>query len=212
MLPFWFFGARVAALSGPMAWASLNGASSNVTLSNNDLTATHSNTTGNSGVRSAAVKNSGSFNIEFTTTNWAATGGCVGLITAAGTLTNFVTDGTNCIAIYRSNGAIWSNGANSTLTLGAIVNGDIVQIAINFTSQKVWARKAPSGNWNGQVIGSQNPENGTGGVSFSSFAATTLAPAVGFGAGAANDVVTANFGASSFTGAVPDGFTPGWPL
>jgi hypothetical protein len=210
MLSLW--GVPSVATRGAVQFATLNGASSNVTMSNGNLTATHANTTGNAGVRSASVKDAGLYNFEFTTTTWAATGGCVGLITAAGTLTNFVTDGTNCIAIYRSNGAIWSNGANSTLSLGAIVNGDIVQIAINFTSQKVWARKAPSGNWNGQVIGSQNPENGTGGVSFSNFAATTLAPAVGFGAGAANDVVTANFGATVLSGAVPSGFTAGWPV
>lgn len=184
----------------------------NVTLSNGGLTATHSNTTGNSGVRGLGAKNSGKAYFEMTCTDFAATGGCVGLMTAAATYTNFVTDGTNSAVVYRSNGNIWANGANSLLSLGAISDGDIIGIAVDLDNDKVWFRKAPSGNWNGQVIGSQNPAGNVGGASISNFSGTTLRPAVGYGAGAANDVVTANFGASAFSGTPPSGFTRGWMI
>jgi hypothetical protein len=40
-----------------------------------------------------------------------------------------------------------------------------------------------------------------------------MVPFVTFGGspGSANNVITANFGASAFSGAVPSGFTSGWP-
>jgi hypothetical protein len=57
----------------------------------------------------------------------------------------------------------------------------------------------------------ENPDTGTGGVVIP---AGTIVPIVVFGGGGGvpNNVVTANFGASAFSGAVPSGFTSGWPV
>lgn len=185
---------------------------SNVTLSNNNRTATHANTTNNSGARSSTGKNSGKWYLEFTCTDLDGAFDCVGFLTAAGTFTNMVTDGTNCIAMYRGTGNVF---VNSVLAIsgagigGAIDDGDLVQFAIDLDSEQVWVR-ANSGNWNGNV-GTQ--PGGSGGVSIAAYAATTLAPAVGFGGAStqSGDNVTLNFGQSPMVNAVPSGFTAGWP-
>lgn len=197
-----------------LSFASLDGTATNVTLSNGNLTATHANTTDNSGARSTAQQSSGKWYFEVTLTDVDGNADCVAVITAPATYTNLITNGTNCAAVYRSTGNIFSNNANSGRTLGALADGDIIGVAVDLDNEKVWFRKAPSGNWNGQVIGSQNPATNTGGVSISSYAATTMAPAVGFGGPStqAGDVMTANFGATAFTGTVPSGFTSGWGI
>jgi hypothetical protein len=190
-----------------------SGTVSNVTLSNGNLTATHSNTTDNSGARSTAGKNGGKLYFEVAATDLDGNADAIGIITAAGTFTNFVTNGTNCAAVYRNTGNIFTNNANSGRTLGALVDGDVIGVAVDLDNDKVWFRKAPSGLWNGQAIGSQDPAANIGGASISSFSSTTMAPAIGFGGPStqAGDNMTANFGATAFVGAVPTGFTAGWP-
>ncbi len=196
-------GSAVAAIS---PWASFDGSNTNATITNLGLTATHSNSS-LGGARSASAKNSGLYYFEITGTTLISSS-CLGLLTAAGTYTNFVVNGTNCVAIYQG-GAIWSNGANSTKTLGALSNGDIIGIAMDFGNAKVWARKSPSGNWNGDAAA--NPATNTNGISTSSFSATTLTPAVGWSNASGGDD-TANFGLGSFSGTTPSGFTAGWPV
>ena len=177
----------------------------NATLSADNLTATHINGAALGGVKTSSGKNAGTYYFEMTLST-ASTSSGVGLMTPAATYTNLVLNGTNCAVVYQS-GAIWSNNANTAQTLGALANGDIIGVAVDFTNQKVWFRKTPSGNWNG--VGANNPATNTGGVSISAFSATTLAPAIGW-SNVAGGVVTSNFGASSFSGAVPSGFTAGW--
>lgn len=187
-------------------YATFNGVNSGATISNAGLTATHA--TGSvGGARSATAKNSGLYYFEMTLTLAEANSG-VGLITAAGTYTNIVIDGVSCAVVYQS-GAIWSNNANSGRSLGALANGNIIGIAVDLDNNKVWFRKSPSGNWNGS--GTDNPATNTGGVSISTFSATTLSPAVAW-ANSSGGIVTANFGGSSFSGTLPSGFTSGWPL
>lgn len=187
----------------PVALASFDGAATNVTLSNGNLTATHSNTTSNSGVRSASQQSSGKYYFEVTATQTAGSGDCVGVITAAGTYTNLVTNGSNCGVQYRA-GAIWANNANSTLSGGNIANGNIVGVAVDLDNDKIWFQQFFG--WNGLAVTSENPATNTGGVSISSFSGTTLSPAVGFAATASGNF-TANFGATTFKGNVPSGFS-----
>ena len=103
------------------------------------------------------------------------------------------------------NGVSNATNLNSGVALPA---GTVVGIAVDFTNHLIWFRMAPSGNWNGS--GTANPATGVGGITFSTGA---MVPFVTFGGsgGAAGNVITANFGASSFTGTVPSGFYSGWP-
>lgn len=200
-----------AAMAVAGVYATFNGTTSNVTLSNGNLTVTHSNTTANAGARSTALKSSGKFYFEVTATDLDGAFDAIGILTAAGTLTNLVTNGTNCGVVYRASGAIWGNGASSSMAIGAIADGDIIGVAVDLDNERIWFRKAPSGNWNGS--GTADPATNTSGANISSFSGTTMGPAVGFGGTgtAAGDNFTGNFGASAFTGSVPSGFTSGWP-
>jgi hypothetical protein len=102
--------------------------------------------------------------------------------------------------------AIWVNGGISS-SFPSIANGDVIGIAVDLTAQLVWFRICPSGTWNGS--GTANPATGVGGISISSISTGLLFPMYTVGASVGNNV-TANFGASAFSGALPSGFTSGW--
>jgi hypothetical protein len=104
-------------------------------------------------------------------------------------------------------GSVWVNGTKvGSVVLGARSSGDIIGVAVDFTAQLIWYRVAPSGNWNGS--GTANPATGAGGYSFSALGAGSLYP-LGI-INASSDALTANFGGSSFSGAVPSGFASGF--
>lgn len=193
-------------------FASLDGTATNATLSNGNLTAVKTGTSGDSGARSTAQKDTGKWYFEVLCTAINTNGDTIGIVTSGGTYANVVTSGTNCAVVYKFSGAIWSNNANSGRSLATLANGDLICAAIDLDNNKCWFRKGAAGQWNGQVIGSQNPETNTGGVSISSFSATTLAPVIGMGAGTTGSTFTANYGASAFVGVVPSGFNAGWTL
>lgn len=189
-------------------FATFDGVNTNVTLSNGNRTATHNTSTSNSGARSTTQKSSGKYYFEFTlTTN--VNSDVVGIMTAAATYTNMVTNGTNGGYLYRS-GSIWSNNASAGMNLGGRANGDIIGVAVDLDNDRIWFRVvSPSvGNWNGS--GTADPATNVGGANLSNYTATTLAPAVGFAA-TLNTVTTMNAGNAAFTGTVPSGFTSGWP-
>jgi hypothetical protein len=190
--------------------ATFDGTPSNVTLTNTNLTATHANTTNNSGARSNSNQSTGKFYFEVAVTTTHGAFDCVGILTAAGTYTDLVTSGVNCMAIYKGTGNISSNNANSGRTLGAIALGDTIGVAVDLAARRGWIRKN-GGNWNGLAIGSENPATGLGGVVVA--ATVSFAPAVGFGGSgtAANDAMTANFGDTAFQAAAPVGFA-NWPI
>jgi hypothetical protein len=186
-----------------------------VTLSGGNLIATNTGTTSadqGAHVAAASGKTTGKYYYEVTLT--AYTGGApnlgMGIGTTSSTYTNMGNSATTGNVVYKS-GAIWANGGSTSLTLGARSVGDILGVAVDLGARKIWFRVAPSGNWNGQAIGSQNPATGTGGATIP---AGTMVPFVVYGGslGAANNIWTANFGASAFSGAVPSGFTSGWPV
>ncbi len=196
----------------PSQYATLNGTTAQVTMSNGNLTATHNSTVSNAGATSTSTKTTGSWYFEAVFTTTHGTADCVATALAGATFGNIVTNGTNCVACYASGGAIWSNNANSTKSLGTIVSGDTIGFAIDLTNRLAWFRKLHSGsagNWNGDV--SANPATGTGGVTV---AATVAAnPFVGFGGGstATNDQITTDFGTTPFAMTIPSGFN-GWTL
>ncbi len=185
--------------------ASLDGVAANVSLSTDKLTATHTNTTTDSGVRSTANKTTGKFYFEVTMTNVHGAFDCVGVLVAAGTYANLVTGSINCSCCYRNTGAIYSGNISSGKTLGAIAVGDVIGVAIDLTARRGWFRKN-GGLWNGLALTSENPNTGTGGVVMAATVAN--APAVGFGGTgtAAGDNMTANFGATAYNVPAPTGF------
>lgn len=174
----------------------------NVTLSNGNLTATHSNTS-QAIARSPHIRASGKYYFEYTVGTWTdANSGC-GTASYDASGANISGAGLHCCFVFRS-GNIWSNNANSGKTLGSVANGDRIDCAIDLDNLKVWFRKN-GGNWNGDAAA--NPATNTNGVSTSS--QTTMSPCVTF-TGTASENLTGNFGDTSFVGTAPSGFTSGW--
>jgi hypothetical protein len=185
-----------------------------VTLSGGNLVATNTGTTSASQgahVVSTSGKTTGKYYFEQTiTTSNAGINRGVGIGTTASTYTNMGGSATTGVNMYWGSGAIWANGANTGIILtGGVSPGGVVGIAVDLDNRKIWFRVTPSGNWNNS--GTANPATNVGGITVP---AGTMIPFSTFGgtSGAAGNVLTANFGASTFNGAVPSGFTPGWPV
>lgn len=110
--------------------------------------------------------------------------------------------GYNPIAGGASGNSVFNSGSN-ILGVGTVNQGTIVMLCINSARTKFWVYSPVSANWNGDVIGNQNPATNTGGVTVPS---GTLYWAMSFFEvlGATN--ITWNFGATSFSNTLPSGF------
>lgn len=178
----------------------------NAALSNGGLTASHSNSS-NGGARSGDFKASGKYYFEITVTTLTNNNSCIGILQGAFAIIDSIAAGaTSVAALFKGGGNIWSNGGSS-LSLGSVNNGDVIGVAVDYTNSKIHFRKAPSGNWNGNAT--HDPATNTGGASFSSLVGGS-SPCLTF-SGDNTEAMTANFGDSAFSGAVPSGFTAGWP-
>ena len=195
-----------------------------VTLSGGNLVATNTGTTSldqGAHVAFASAKSTGKYYFEVTVTNYAGGGGVgfgIGNTSAVYSGISYLsTNGDMCfVKGHTNNGPIWAPTGNSGLFLGARSSGDVLGLAVDFNSQKIWFRVCPSGSWNG-VVGHDPtlPDGSHGGFatpSGSSVPFVTFGSGIGGAAGVAGNVMTANFGAAAFTGAVPSGYTAGWPV
>lgn len=184
-----------------------------ITLSGGNLTAT--GTAGWTGfARALDAKSTGKFYWETTfnaTQSQSGVGVAIGSLVATTTFSGTVAPG-HC-GLVQSFGAVWVNGATSitlggtpasTLSFGTITSGTIICVAIDIGAKLIWWRLGAGGNWNNNA--SRDPAAGTGGVSIPNVGTTY--PTSCFGGA---DTLISNFGASAFTGAVPSGFTAGWP-
>ena len=106
-----------------------------------------------------------------------------------------------------TDGGIYVNNAGA-LVIGDIPNGAVVGIAVDLDAHLIWFRKTAAGNWNNS--GTANPATGVGGVSIPGLGGS-VAASPAFSSQIDADKVTANFGDSAFAGAVPSGFTSGFP-
>ncbi|HEY2419645.1 MAG TPA: hypothetical protein VGH84_17145 [Steroidobacteraceae bacterium] len=173
----------------------------NVTLSLANLRATIATTNG--GTRGVDALTSGKYYWENTYTTLNTNSIACGISLASGSLTSPVA---GVAYVQRSTGNIFINGANTGSTLGIIGAGAVIGIAHDFTAHLIWFRVAAAGNWNGS--GTANPGTAVGGLSTSAISSGPLYP---YMCGAINDAMTANFGDSALSGALPAGFTAGFP-
>jgi hypothetical protein len=171
----------------------------NCTLTSGDLRAA---LTGTGGVRAAHAQSAGKYYWEFTYTTVQTNSLYTGISLASASLSSPTTGNAK---VLRSTGGITINNIPTGSALGIIAPASKIGIAVDLSALLIWFRIAPSGNWNGS--GTANPATGVGGLSISSIAGA-LYPVMG---GQTSDVVTANFGDTAFTGAVPSGFASGFP-
>jgi hypothetical protein len=177
--------------------------SATMTLSGGNLVAT--GTGAIAWVRAVDKKTTGKFYWELTATAWSNSNSGLGFC-PSGLANPNLASGAGLCAVYAT-GIIFVNGTNVG-TLGARSAGDIIGIALDVGAQLAWFRVAPSGNWNGS--GTASPGTGVGGLSLTSITNVDDCPLAGFYPGT-SESATANFGDSAFSGAVPSGFTSGWP-
>jgi hypothetical protein len=192
---------------GGGTYATFNGTpSAGVVMSNGNLTATHSTTGGNIGVASLTAFTTGKYYFEIVSQVLVGAGGHVGLKSS----TNPSFGGTAMQAVLSvvpgAGNDIFSSGVNTGKDAGGTAAvGGVFGFAVDLTARLGWVRYS-NGDWNGEAAA--NPATGTGGVTLPPTDA--VVPAVRFASGVSTDALTANFGASAFSGAVPAGFTSGW--
>jgi len=201
------------AIVAPVTYATWDAATvTAVTLSGGNLVATNTGTTSadqGARVADAAGRTSGKYYFE-TTFDYIAPGGVnrgFGIGTTASTYTGMGNTGGVTGAHAYITGTVWSNGS-SIFSWGAGWNaGQIMGIAVDLDNRRIWFRSAPAGIWNNNAA--NNPATNVGGLTIP---AGTMVPFVTFGgtSGGVGNVLSANFGASAFSGAVPSGFTAGW--
>lgn len=180
----------------------------NVTLSGGNLIATSTGgSSSDQGARVAtgAQKTSGKYYFEVTmTTLTGVPAAGVGIATPSSTYPNMTNNATVGVMTYTRGAGVYANGVGQGINNGFRANGDVVGMAVDLDNRKMWFRVTGSSNWN--ASGTDNPATNTGGVAIPSGSMVPFATMA-----ASSTVYTANFGASAFSGAVPSGFTSGWP-
>jgi hypothetical protein len=182
-------------------WNPADKGTTNTILSNANLTygAGASNTT-NDGCRSTVGRTTGKLYFELTTAGTSSTV-MLGVGTSSAIFNVILSGSGGSFAVYTTNGHIWNNATDTTISIGAPTAGTVYCYAIDLVNMRGWIRK-DGGNWNNS--GTANPATNTGGqdISWLSGAVYVLvASNVN-----ANPIVTANFGATSFAQAIPSGF------
>jgi len=196
----------VATYSPYTTW-SLSDKSATVTITGSDLIAT---APGPSGVRAVDRQIAGKFYWEANFPTGSANSLGVGIANVGASFATLYSLADGAFIAYATTGAVWLNGASAGFTLGAFSPGEIVGMALDMTSGLVWVRRGAAGNWNNNAA--NNPATGVGGINFRSIGdagAIPLYPAAAFGTGGGQ--IAANFGAAAFSGAVPSGYTSGFP-
>lgn len=175
-------------------------------LSGGNLVATF--TGNNQGVRAIDRVYNGKYywEVAFTTSPLnLGVGVCLGTTTLS---TIFSASSANTSANLAGNGTITLFGTSTGINIGTFSAGGVACIALDADADLIWFRSGAAGNWNNNA--SNNPATGVGGISIAAFAAGPMG--LYPHAGCANSsAATANFGATAFTGAVPAGFTSGFP-
>jgi hypothetical protein len=187
----------------PFTGATFNGTAQSVTLSNGNLTVTWGATSG--GVPSTAFYSAGKFYMEFTYGGTTPSTSPVGFAKSGVPPNQIDFNAGGCCYQGGASGNLISNGSNVGNSIGVPASGDVIGVAVDLTALLFWMRRN-GGNWNGS--GTANPATGVGGVSFT---AGAYAPMISFGSSGAARTTTGNLGQSAFGGAVPAGFTSGWP-
>jgi hypothetical protein len=199
-------GATGAGLTGPTGPAGSGTAAiafdpatatANVTLSNGNLTATHTDTS-TGGVRVSSYKNSGKYYFEITNSSVTSSNDAIGFQTSSGAV-NGLNNSTDVAVVLGGVTTLYANTVDSGKNFSARAVGDVWDIAVDFTAHLTWFRKN-GGNWNADAAA--NPATGAGGVSFTS---GSYAPWVRFANATSGQVYTANFG-PTYTNPAPSGF------
>ncbi len=180
--------------------------SAGITLTGSNLIATNNNNAP-SGVRSTDRQLSGKFYWEYTCNTFTLAGNGVGAMSAVANIATSISTVQVGSCGVRQTGVIYVDGASTGISLTTIASGAVVCVAVDCTSRLIWFRLGAAGNWNANA--GYSPASGVGGISIPNLGnGIPIYPWVNLGN--TNDQVTANFGDTAFTGAVPSGYTSGF--
>jgi hypothetical protein len=189
-------GFGVSAGSAYATWNPLD-KEAGVTLSNGELTATHT-TASVEAVRATVGKSVGKWYWETTVTITTAAL-MTGIATAGASRTEFAGQNANGHGWYSATGNYYNSGSDSAYAT-SYVNGDVLGFALDMVNLAVYFRK--NGTWQA----GSDPVAGSGGKSVS---ATTYYPFVSGTGGIANTKAwVLNAGQSPFANAAPTGYFP----
>jgi hypothetical protein len=174
----------------------------NVTLSGGSLTATLTSAA-YGGVR-ADTSASGKIYFEIAVNTVPSVNIGIGWANATASLSTYTGQDNNSWNwfFYTGTGNVWINNGPILGTGEAAVQTEVLGIAFDTTAKLGWVRVKNS-RWNGSATA--DPATGTGGFSVSGLNAGPYFPCFNSNVNGAS--ITANFGASSFTYAIPSGFS-----
>jgi hypothetical protein len=182
--------------------------SAGTTLSGGNLVASFAS--GSPGVRSIDRVYTGKYYWENTFTTFINTLCGVALGGVSLTAFNNTTPPTYCAICTGNSGNVWVNGTNVLAGIGGTFpNGWVCCIALDATNDLIWFRNGAAGTWNNNAA--NDPATGVGGFSIAAFTAGPMGIYAAANGGSGSGVITTNFGASAFVGAVPSGYTSGFP-
>ena len=179
--------------------------SSQITLSNGDLTATHSTVSSDAGVRNIDFWSTGKFYFEIATVVFQSTD-WLGILLSTATYAEFIGNATKGFGV-QGTGPIYSNGVSASKDIGDLYpGGQVACFAVDLTANLGWIRRN-GGDWNNTV--GADPATGVGGIAIME---GSFSPFFGCFTGS-GQVVTFNFGATAYAYSVPSGFAnwlPNW--
>ena len=189
----------------------------NIVLTNANLTARMNTSLQNGLVRAIDKQTFGKFYWECTVDAFTNVGSAVGMAWSVLPTTGSIASAGAAFGVVglARNGQVWAEGASTlsidgsstTISFGTVASATVVCVAVDLTTRLVWFRLGAAGNWNN--LAGRNPATGVGGVFIGSLGNGVAAyPAINLSA--LNDQITANFGDTAFTGAVPSGYTSGF--
>ena len=169
-----------------------------LTLSSDLLTATSNAFAPGAAVRTVVGAGSGKYYFELDCSGWSSA--WAGLVQPS----IAVSASTGAVAV-NAGGLVYVNGSNISSVLPGISTATLC-IAVDLTNSLIWFRVGPTGSWNASSGTANNPATGVGGYSFSTLTGP-LFPYFASPSTTGQAVVIR----TSFLGAVPSGFTAGWP-
>jgi hypothetical protein len=170
-----------------------------ITLTGSNLIIDDDGSVTRKAVRAVTSKSSGRWYFELTLNAMAANSMAVGWMDTNNALTWHIGEDPDdpCWGYRLTQGEEWYQGGSTTLTGGVAVTSDIIMVAVNFGTGKIWY------GLNGTWLESGDPGADTNPVR--SNIAGTLYPAVSTYNNAHQ--ATFNPGSSAFSYSIPDGFT-----
>lgn len=183
---------------------------SNITLSGSNLTATSGFTGGLEWVFATNSTSSGLKYCEFLLSSVTAPNHyVVGISNSSAPGAYFGIDLNSTAINAGSGGAILNNSSIGTSTTSSM--GDTLCMAVDFGHQLIWYRTISGGtpgNWNNNVSGDPTNSSSGGGFSFAGINSGPYFVVADLDSYSGNTTgITANFGATSFLGAMPSGYS-----